>query len=97
MRDIHAHLRIGDPSKPIPEFIKGTIDLIVVDGDGSLHLYDFKTSKHKYRDWPKTKRDGVIVQLETYAAILRQMTKCVILTFTHMTFFNYIIITVIIL
>jgi ATP-dependent exoDNAse (exonuclease V) beta subunit len=50
MRDIHAYLRIGDPNKPIPEFIKGTIDLIVVDGDGSLHLYDFKTSKHKYRD-----------------------------------------------
>lgn len=52
--------------------ISGTIDLLVRDADGRLHIYDFKTSRKNYDDWSFGKLDHVQNQLVAYAQILRQ-------------------------
>ena len=48
----------------------GTIDLIVIDENGEVHLYDFKSSTHDYNKWPPFKKRITAIQLYTYKKML---------------------------
>lgn len=50
--------------------LKGIIDLIVVDKNGEIHLYDFKTSAKRYGDWSQYKKKVTALQLYTYKKML---------------------------
>lgn len=52
--------------------IVGTIDLVVIDKEGLVHLYDWKTSVREFDDWSNSKLRHVNSQLGIYAAILEQ-------------------------
>ena len=52
------------------DYLCGTIDLIVVDDKGDVHLYDFKSSTHGFSKWPGFKKQSTAVQLYTYKKIL---------------------------
>ena len=60
--------------------ISGTIDLLVRAEDGSLHIYDFKTSEKEHGDWTintsttwhRNKKMAIQNQLAAYNVILEQ-------------------------
>lgn len=52
--------------------LHGKIDMIIVDNDGNLNLYDFKFSREGYDNWHDKKIDAAEMQLQLYAAMLRQ-------------------------
>lgn len=58
----------------------GIIDLVVVDKQGKVHLYDFKTSAHQYNDWSSFKKDQTNVQIYTYKKMLGAMGLDVVTT-----------------
>jgi hypothetical protein len=68
----------GEDAIFLPEFIivddqkklTGTIDLLVVDNKGKLHIYDYKTSFKHIADWKQVKKNAVDYQLTTYKQIL---------------------------
>lgn len=68
----------GDDAQFLPEFIVideqakivGTIDLLVIDNKGKMHIYDYKTSFKKLADWNQVKKNSVDYQLSTYKQIL---------------------------
>lgn len=68
----------GDDAILIPEFIivdndaklTGTIDLLVIDNKGKLHIYDYKTSFKDIADWKQVKKNTVDYQLTTYKQML---------------------------
>jgi len=68
----------GEDVKLIPEFIivdpqkklTGTIDLLVIDNKGKLHIYDYKTSFKDIGDWRQVKKNAVDYQLTTYKQML---------------------------
>lgn len=51
--------------------IIGIIDLLVVDGEGKTHIFDFKTSPKEYHDYAKAKERGFTYQLAVYDRILQ--------------------------
>lgn len=73
LRELNANLRAQNPNHEDVTKISGTTDLIVVDKDGAIHLYDFKTSKRSFSKWLPNKKKATALQLETYAAILKQL------------------------
>lgn len=52
--------------------LHGKIDLVVVDENGYLNLYDFKFAKSGYDNWYQSKKDAAEMQLQLYASMLRQ-------------------------
>lgn len=54
----------------LSDYLCGTIDLTVVDEEGVIHLYDFKTSTHGFNEWPEFKKHSTSVQLYTYKRML---------------------------
>lgn len=58
--------REGQEPKEID--VAGTLDLLVVDGDGNFHIYDMKT--HRKDTIDKEKEDGYATQLSLYASLL---------------------------
>lgn len=52
--------------------IAGTIDLLVIDGKGQAHIYDYKTSTKSDADWSDAKIQGIKYQLGIYRQILRR-------------------------
>lgn len=73
LRELNANLRAQNPDHEDITKISGTTDLIIVDKDGAIHLYDFKTSKRDFSQWPRNKKKATALQLETYAAMLKQL------------------------
>lgn len=51
----------------------GKIDMFVVDKDGKVSLYDFKTSNKSYDNWSQEKKDAAMLQLYIYKAMLEQV------------------------
>ena len=49
----------------------GIIDLLVVDKDGRVHIYDYKTSTKPYSKYNPTKISGFTYQLAVYDRILQ--------------------------
>ena len=54
----------------LSDYLCGTIDLIVVDEEGEVHLYDFKSSTHDFDHWPEFKKNTTSAQLYTYKMML---------------------------
>lgn len=50
--------------------ITGTVDLLVIDNKGKLHIYDYKTSFKDIGDWNQIKKNSVDYQLTLYKQIL---------------------------
>lgn len=53
-------------------YLKGIIDLLVVDGNGNVHVIDYKTSLKPYRDFYAAKRAAFTYQLATYGRMLQR-------------------------
>ncbi len=51
--------------------IIGIIDLLVVDKQGRMHIYDYKTSPKEYKDYSTAKERGFTYQLAVYDRILQ--------------------------
>lgn len=51
--------------------IIGIIDLLVVDKQGRIHIFDYKTSPKEYRDYSTAKERGFTYQLAVYDRILQ--------------------------
>ena len=49
----------------------GIIDLLVVDKQGRIHIFDYKTSPKEYRDYSDAKERGFTYQLAVYDRILQ--------------------------
>lgn len=68
----------GDDAILMPEFIlvdekkkiAGTVDLLVIDNKGKLHIYDYKTSFKNIADWNQVKKNSVDYQLSAYKQML---------------------------
>lgn len=56
----------GDPYKLV-----GTIDLLVLDSDGNLHLIDYKTSELDYKDYKSAKEITFEYQMAVYSQLLK--------------------------
>lgn len=54
--------------------LKGTIDIVAIDSQGHLHIYDFKISKNPYYKWDSVKTLTVDWQLAFYRGMLGQYT-----------------------
>lgn len=54
-----------------PRRLLGIIDLLVVDGKGNTHVYDYKTSPHTFGEFNSAKVLTFKYQLATYNRILR--------------------------
>lgn len=52
--------------------LHGKIDLIILDENGYLNLYDFKFSESEYDTWRDPKKEAAETQLQLYANMLRQ-------------------------
>ena len=52
--------------------VNGKFDLIVIDKEGYVHIYDWKTSVYGFDEWSDNKLRDVKGQLGIYAAILEQ-------------------------
>lgn len=53
--------------------IIGYIDLLVVDKNGKVGMYDFKTSTKEHTDWSEDKIDGANMQQTMYRNIIRNL------------------------
>jgi hypothetical protein len=53
--------------------IAGTIDLVVINGNGSIDIYDWKTSKTSVAEWDDNKKKHVHFQLKMYEAMLNSL------------------------
>jgi len=52
--------------------LHGKIDMLVIDDNGAINLYDFKFSSTPFNEWHPVKLDKSEMQLQMYAAMLRQ-------------------------
>lgn len=52
--------------------LKGSADIVVVDSEGNLHIYDLKISKHDYENWDSAKVLATDYQLAFYRGLLSQ-------------------------
>lgn len=55
-----------------PTTLMGIIDLMIVDSTGKVHILDYKTSIHDYRDFSGAKRNAYSYQLATYQRMLQK-------------------------
>ena len=55
-----------------PTTLMGIIDLLIVDGSGKIHILDYKTSIHDYRDFVQAKKNSYSYQLSTYQRMLQK-------------------------
>lgn len=65
--DTQANDDDGNPIK-----LLGIIDLLVVDSDGQVHIYDYKTSDKALTGWNETKKLTFDYQLAVYRQLLEQ-------------------------
>jgi len=54
-----------------PEYLMGVIDLLVVDGSGQVHIFDYKTSTKPYNEYNSAKKLAFYYQLATYGKLLK--------------------------
>lgn len=59
-------------SKGRPTTLMGIIDLLIVDSTGKVHILDYKTSIHDYRDFTNAKKNAYSYQLATYQRMLQK-------------------------
>ena len=59
-------------SKGKPTKLMGIIDLLIVDSSGKIHILDYKTSIHDYRDFTQAKKNSYSYQLATYQRMLQK-------------------------
>ena len=59
----------GDKTESTKVRVAGTIDVLAVDDDGNLHIYDFKTSRESLTK-DKAEKEGYDRQLSMYAQFL---------------------------
>jgi len=52
--------------------LKGFIDVVTIDNNGSPHIFDLKLSKKSYRDWDSVKFQQTDWQLVLYRQLLSQ-------------------------
>lgn len=55
--------------------VKGDIDIIAIDQNGTPHIYDIKISKKAYEDWDSAKMLTTDYQLAIYRQLLGQYTS----------------------
>lgn len=60
-----ANIKEGDPNK-----ILGTIDLLVIDEEGEVHIMDYKVSAKEYNDTSSAKKRTYMFQMQMYKNIL---------------------------
>jgi len=74
--DFYPELKIsGDLAEPREDGIKslvGSIDLLVIDGEGNSYTFDFKTSPKEYSDYDSAKVRTFMYQLATYNRLLQR-------------------------
>jgi ATP-dependent exoDNAse (exonuclease V) beta subunit len=50
--------------------VVGIIDLVVIDKDGQVHIFDFKSSPKSFNDYSQVKTQTFMYQLGIYAQML---------------------------
>mgnify|MGYP002621579502 CR=1 FL=1 len=55
-----------------PDQIFGIIDLAVIDDNGQIHYYDYKTSPKEFGEFSSAKKQGFRYQLAMYGKILKK-------------------------
>lgn len=60
--------KVNSNNNPIQLF--GIIDLLIVDGNGRVHILDYKTSVHSYSDFGSAKKSAYNYQMATYQRML---------------------------
>jgi len=48
----------------------GIIDLLIIDGNGIPHIYDYKTSDKEFNLWASAKEDAFVSQTGAYREML---------------------------
>lgn len=56
-----------------PNKLNGIIDLLVIDEDGTPHIYDYKFSSHNFGTWGRTKMRTYAYQLSFYRAAIQAL------------------------
>lgn len=74
--DFYPELKIsGDLAEPRDDGIKslvGSIDLLVIDGEGNSYIFDYKTSPKPYSDYDSAKIRTFMYQLAVYNRLLQR-------------------------
>ena len=73
--EFYPELKIsGDLDVPTAEYktLVGSIDLLVIDGDGNAHIFDYKTSPKEYVDYNSAKVRTFMYQFATYNRLLQR-------------------------
>jgi hypothetical protein len=52
--------------------VKGIIDIVAIDKEGNVHIYDLKVSKNNYENWDQVKTLSTDWQLAFYRGLLGQ-------------------------
>jgi len=68
--EIVAENHMSGPNEP--KMLMGIIDLLVVDKNGQVHIYDYKTSPKPFNEYNSAKKRAFYYQLATYGKMLRQ-------------------------
>ena len=72
--DFYSEIAVAAPlTGPVDakqKHILGVIDLLVIDRDGNIHIFDFKTSPKTYEQYDEVKKNTFTYQLNTYRHIL---------------------------
>lgn len=63
---------LNQTTTPVEFFLQGMIDTLVIDKDGRINIFDFKTSFRPYEEWNQDKLVAYRIQIQFYAAMLRQ-------------------------
>ena len=53
--------------------LKGIIDLVMVDADGGVHIFDFKSSASAFAGWSPFKKERTMTQLYIYKKMLESL------------------------
>ncbi len=62
----------GTHAKDAAVKLKGRIDLVAIDREGNVHIYDVKVSKNPYDEWDQVKSYSTDWQLAFYRGLLGQ-------------------------
>ena len=55
-----------------PAQVKGKLDILAIDDNGQIYIYDLKLSRDAYSDWDSAKKQETDLQLAFYRALLGQ-------------------------
>lgn len=67
---VTADTTVTNTASGNPYKLLGIIDLLVIDNNGKVHLFDYKVSNKDYSDWTSSKRIGFKYQLAAYKLAL---------------------------